>query len=105
MQIQPPRPPVHYYPQNNCSGDDEIEVPWYNRLIFMKREKVEYGANGWGLLAILLSLGACFVPILTLPAIIYALFVHASKGQRYTAIAIVVLRMIVTVAIERSKLG
>ena len=94
-------------PQKDFAYDDieEVEnVPWYKRTIFKKREKIEYEANIWGFLAIFLSLGACFVPVLILPAIVYALFVHASKGQRYIAIAIVILRMIANVALESSKL-
>jgi len=92
-----------YFPYGGAPKNENI--PWYKRSVSVKKEKIEYEANAWGVLAIFLSLGACFIPILTLPAIIYALLVHASKGQRYFAIAIVVLRMIAIVIFESSMLG
>ena len=100
-----PQRPITAQKDFAYSNVEEIEnIPWYKRQIFKKREKIEYEANTWGLLAIFLSFGACFVPVLILPTIIYALFVRASKGQRYIAIAIVVLRMIANVVLETSKL-
>lgn len=94
-----------YDAQEEESEEAECEeaLPWYKRLIFRRGE--EYESNAWGVAAIALSLLTCFVPVLILPAIIYALVVHASRSQRYIALAIVVMRMIVNVVVEMNRLG
>jgi hypothetical protein len=102
---QIPQQPVTVQKDFTCRNiEEETKVPWYKRPVFVKKEKVEYEANSWGLLAIFLSIGVWFFPILWLPALIYALFVRAAKGQRYLAIAIVVFRMIVNVVFVLPKL-
>ncbi len=53
----------------------------------------------------MLSLSTIFIQILILPAIVFALFVHASKTQRYIALGIVVLRMAFNAFMEWGKLS
>ena len=96
---------IHELNHNSKLEENEDKIPWYKRSIFRKKEKIEYESNICGILALLLSIGAWVIPILILPAIIYALFVHASKGQRWLALAVVFAKMITNVVMELSKLG
>ena len=104
-----PQPPFQNQNSNSFAPDDSSEdnerkekkIPWYKR----GGEDVEQGVNIWGIFAVLLSLAACFIPILIVPAIIYALFFNAPRTQRYLALAIVLARIAFNVIIEWVKLS